>query len=92
MTDQEIEALKEQLRIEAAALQNDHESLHLYAVSALDAVTTLAQLQAENAELLRLLAYAVKKADGLHDECHGGQIDDDPLIEAARQKIAAKPS
>jgi hypothetical protein len=37
--------------------------------------------------LLALLAHAVKQADEWHDECRGGPIPNDPLIEEARAFI-----
>jgi chromosome segregation ATPase len=43
------------------------------------------RLKVELEEARKLLAHAVKEADGWHDECRGGPIQDDPLIEAARQ-------
>ena len=35
-----------------------------------------------------LLAHAVAKADGWHDECRGGPIKNDPLMEEARALVA----
>mgnify|MGYP006370316007 CR=1 FL=1 len=34
------------------------------------------------------LAYAITQADGWHDECRGGPIDDDSLMDAARALLA----
>ncbi len=45
-------------------------------------------LKSENERLMVLLAHAVKSADGWHDDCHGGQIQDDELIAEARALVA----
>jgi len=43
-------------------------------------------------ELRKLLDHAVKQADGWYDDCHGGPIDDDPLMDAARSVLAPNSS
>lgn len=42
--------------------------------------------------LMLLLAHAVKEADGWHDDSHGGQIEDDQLMDEARALVAGVPS
>jgi hypothetical protein len=42
------------------------------------------RLREENERLKALLAYAVKEADGWHDECRGGTIDEPLMIEARK--------
>lgn len=49
-------------------------------------------LHIELEEARKLLAHAVKEADGWHDECRGGPIEGDALIDAARQLSPNTPT
>jgi hypothetical protein len=46
-----------------------------------------AAVLAERERLLPLLAYAIREADGWHDECRGGPIEDDPVMNLCRAAI-----
>ena len=53
---------------------------HAAAELALEADATIDRLRV-------LLAHAVAEADGWHDECQGGPIEDDPLMGEARALV-----